>query len=169
MLPAALMLALTMTPMNPGFHQTLLCNHGRVTIDVADAHPAAVPHGVLVTTTVSVGTRPARTQAIREADAAGNIYARGYVVDSGFKGFPKQLLLPAVPPQPGQVSSYSSISGDTIEKRYEGRSGAGYVFSDYYGGRKLNSVTYVPSIGVTEARFNALLPDGSDLVCRPSA
>jgi hypothetical protein len=167
MLPAALMLALVMTPMNPGFHQTLLCNHGRVTIDVADAHPNTVPHGVLVTTTVSVGAKPLRTQAVREADAAGNIYARGYIVNGGFKSVPKQLLLPASPPQPGEMSSYSNVSGDTIEKRFEGRSGAGYIFSDYYAGRKLNSVTYVPSIGVKEIRFYALLPDGSDLVCRP--
>jgi hypothetical protein len=164
---AAFVLAVAMTPMQPGFHQTLLCNHGRVTIDVGDAHPSTLPHAVLVTTTVSLGAKPARTQAVREADAAGNIYAHGYIVGGGFKSFPKQLLLPASPPQPGQVSSYSNVSGDSIEKRFEGRHGAGYVFSDYFGGHKLNSVTYEPSVGVVEARFNALLPDGGDLVCRP--
>jgi len=159
--------AAQMTPMVPGFHQHLQCDRGYVAVDVAGAGIAAEPHAVVVTTTLALGTVATKTRALRVADAQGNIYALGYVGAGGEpKRFRKRLLLPASPPVAGERSEYFNVRGTLIEKRFEGMKSGGYVFSDYLSGHKRNSVTYVPAIGITGARFFGMPPDGSDLVCR---
>jgi len=163
-----------LTPMGPGFHQYLKCNGGYVTLDVA-ADSRIEPHSALITTTIAVGPQLTKTSTLRIVDGQGNIYSLGYVLDGAVKRFPKRLLLPAAPPRTGERSSYFNISGAQIEKRFEGtrrttdeqrRPMTGYAFSDYLNGQKLNTVVYVPSVGLTEARFFALSGGGSDLVCQ---
>jgi hypothetical protein len=159
--------AAQMTPMVPGFHQHLRCDRGYVAVDVAAAGIATEPRAVVVTTTLSLGRVATKTRALRVADAQGNIYALGYIgADGEPKRFPKLLLLPASPPVAGERTGYLNVRGTLIEKRFEGMKSGGYVFSDYLSGRKLNSVTYVPAVGITGARFFGMPPDGSDLVCR---
>jgi hypothetical protein len=155
-----------LTPMAPGFHQHLPCNRGYVAIDVAAAAAGVEPGAVVVTTTISLGSVATKTRALRVADRRGNIYALGYVAGGAPKRFPKRLLLPASPPAAGERSGYFSVRGVVIEKRFDGVNSGGYVFSDYLSGHKLNSVTYVPSVGIVAARFFGMPPDGSDLVCR---
>jgi hypothetical protein len=79
-------------------------------------------------------------------------------------------LLPAVPPKPGQHMTYFNISGTVIEKHFEGtrpmHDATGYVFSDYLSGQRLNTIVYVPAIGVAEARFFNLTAPGKDMICR---
>lgn len=164
-----------MTPMNPGFHQLLHCNTGYVTVDVASADPKIAPNAMLVTTAVAIGPSLTQTQALRAADDQGNIYAFGYVLAPGeVKRFPKRLLLPGGPPAAGERSTYFSITGVTIEKRFEGTQATtdaqghpatGYAFSDYLNEQKLNSVVYVPAVGVTELQLYNVLPNKGDLVC----
>jgi hypothetical protein len=159
--------AALLTPMAPGFHQHLQCDRGYVSVDVAAAGVSAEPGSVVVTTTLSLGTLATKTRALRVADARGNIYALGYVgADGAPKRFPKRLLLPATPLAAGERSGYFNVRGTLIEKRFEGMKSGGYEFSDYLSGRRLNSVTYVPGIGLTTARFFGMPPDGSDLACR---
>ncbi len=165
-----------LTPMNAGFHQLLHCNtQGYVTVDVAPGDPKIAPNAMLVTTAVAIGPSMTKTQAYRAADAAGNIYAYGYLLQPGvIKRFPKALLLPAVPPAAGQRSTYHGISGAQIEKRFEGMRATtdahgakadGFAFSDYFNGRKLNTVIYLPGIGVAELTFFGVLPNNADLSC----
>jgi len=163
-----------LTPMGPGFHQYLKCNGGYVTLDVAP-DSRVEPHAALITTTIAVGPQLVKTKTLRVVDGQGNIYSLGYDLDGAIKRFPKRLLLPAAPPAAGERSSYFNISGVQIEKRFEGtkqttdeqkRSMTGYVFSDYLNGQKLNTVVYVPSTGLTEARFFALSGGGNDFVCQ---
>jgi hypothetical protein len=165
-----------MTPMNAGFHQQLHCNtQGYVTVDVAPGDPKVAPNAMLVTTAVAVGPQMTKTQAYRGTDAQGNIYAYGYLLQPGVtKRFPKALLLPATPPAAGQRSTYYSISGAQVEKRFEGMKtttdahGAaanGFAFSDYLNGHKLNTVVYLPAIGVAELTFYGVLPNQGDLSC----
>ncbi len=156
------------TPMVPGFHQRVPCDRGYVAVEVATADPRIAAHVSLVTTTIAVGRTPAKTRALRAVDARGNIYAFGYVIGAAVKRFPARLLFPASPPAPGERSSYFTLSGLVIEKRFEGTKAGGYVFSDYLAGRKLNTVTYIPAVGIAAARFFGLLPDGRDLVCAPA-
>lgn len=159
--------AAQLTPMPPGFHQHLQCDRGYVAIDVAGAALAGEPRAVVVTTTLSLGKVATKTRALRVADGRGNIYALGYVgTDGAPKRFPKRLLLPATPVAAGERSGYFNVRGTLIEKRFEGVEAGGYVFSDYVSGHRLNSVTYVPGIGLTGARFFGMPPDGSDLACR---
>jgi hypothetical protein len=158
--------AAQLTPMAPGFHQHLQCDRGYVAIDVSAASLAAEPQAVVVTTSISLGPVATKTRALRVADGQGNIYALGYVgADGAPKRFPKRLLLPASPPVAGERSGYFNVRGTLIEKRFEGVKAGGYLFSDYLSGQKLNSVTYVPAIGIVGVRFFGM-PDGSDLVCR---
>jgi hypothetical protein len=176
--PAGAAATAPMTPMAPGFHQLLKCNGGYVTVDVAVADPHVAPRAVVVTTAVAVGPSLTKTRSLREVDGQGDIYALGYVIAAGVvKRFPRQLLLPASPAA-GERSKYFSQNGIAIEKRFEGmkmtadaqaRPASGYVFSDYLSGRKLNTVVYAPSIGLTEVRFFTMLPNNADLVCRASA
>jgi len=165
-----------LTPMSPGFHQLLKCTpQGYVTIDVATADPKVAPHASLVTTAIASGPSVTRTTAVREADAQGDIYALGYVLQPGVvKRFARRLLLPAAPPAAGERSTYFNLTGIVIDKHFEGtqptRDGAGrpatgYLFSDYLSGRKLNAIVYVPGTGVTEARFFGA-GSGGDVVCR---
>jgi hypothetical protein len=163
-----------LTPMGPGFHQYLKCNGGYVTLDVA-ADSRVEQHAALITTTIAVGPQMTKTRTLRVVDGQGNIYSLGYDIDGAIKRFPKRLLLPAAPPPAGERSSYFNISGAQIEKRFEGtksttdeqqRPMTGYVFSDYLNGQKLNTVVYVPSVGLTEARFFALNGGGNDFVCQ---
>jgi hypothetical protein len=165
-----------MTPMNAGFHQLLHCNtQGYVTVDVAPGDPHIAPNAMLVTTAVAVGPSMTKTQAYRGMDAQGNIYAYGYLLQPGVtKRFAKALLLPASPPAAGERSTYYSISGAQIEKRFNGMQptkdahGAaanGFAFSDYLKGRKLNTVVYLPAIGVSELTFYGVLPNAGDLIC----
>jgi hypothetical protein len=159
--------AAQMMPMVPGFHQRLQCDRGYVAVDVAAAGLPAEPRAVVVTTSISLGNVATKTRSLRVADGRGNIYALGYVGAGGApKRFPKRLLLPAAPLAAGERSAYQNVSGTLIEKRFEGKKSGGYVFSDYLSGQKLNSVTYVPGIGLVGARFFGMPPDGSDLVCR---
>jgi hypothetical protein len=159
--------AAQLTPMTPGFHQHLQCDRGYVAINVSNAGVSAEPRAVVVTTTLSLGKVAIKTRALRVADAQGKIYALGYVGSNGApKRFPKRLLLPATPLAAGERSRYFNVRGTLIEKRFEGMKSGGYVFSDYLSGRRLNRVTYVPGIGLTNARFFGLPPDGSDLACR---
>ncbi|HEV8019836.1 MAG TPA: hypothetical protein VGP41_01160 [Candidatus Lustribacter sp.] len=164
-----------MTPMTPGFHQQLKCNGGYVTVDVSEADPHMASHAALVTTAIAAGPALSRTKAVRDLDHRGDIFAIGYVVDGFLKRFPRRLLLPAVPPKAGEYSTYFNISGTVIEKHYEGTrpmhdaQGApatGYVFSDYLTKQRLNTIVYVPAIGVAEARFFNLTGPGKDLICR---
>lgn len=166
--------AASMTPMNVGFHQQLKCNGGYVTVDVAAADPHLAQQALLVTTAIAVGPQLSRTKAIREVDHRGDIFAVGYLVDGALKRFPRRLLLPAVPPQAGQHMTYFNITGTVIEKHYEGtkpahdaqgRPATGYAFSDYLSGRRLNTIVYVPALGVAEGRFYNLKGAGSDLIC----
>lgn len=158
--------AAQMTPMDPGFHQHLPCNRGYVTIDVSAARLRDEPRAVMVTTTIALGGVATKTRALRVADLRGNIYALGYVGAGGVpKRFQKRLLLPASPLSAGGDSNYLNVRGMLIQKRFEGMKAGGYVFSDYLTGRKLNSVTYVPAIGIAAARFFGMPPDGSDLIC----
>jgi hypothetical protein len=167
LLAVALLGAAPMTPMTPGFHQRLQCNAGYVTVAVAAAEPMAGPHVAAVPTTVAIGAKTTVTTALRTLDPAGNIYALGYVLAPHvLKLFPKRLLLPASPPAAGAHGSYFSVAGVVIEKRFAGTVPGGYVFSDYLAGRKLNSVTYAPGVGITRARFMGLLPGGNDFICR---
>jgi hypothetical protein len=155
-----------LTPLEPGFHQTLQCDHGTMSVDVAAGTPA-MGRAVRVTTALTFAGSTVKTTALREVDGAGNIYALGYVLAQGvIKRFPRRLLLPANPPKPGEVNSYFNVTGVTIQKRYEGRHAGGYVFSDFIGNHKLNAATYVPSVGITEARFFGLLANNGDLICR---
>jgi len=164
-----------LTPLTSGFHQLLKCNGGYVTIDVAPADPSIAPHASLVTTAIAVGPALTRTKAARIVDGQGNIYALGYEIAPGaFKRFPQRLLLPAAPPQAGERSTYFNIGGVAIEKHFDGpaatrdaraRPAAGFAFSDYLSGHKLNTVVYVPAIGITEARFFGVA-GGHDLICR---
>jgi len=165
-----------LTPMNAGFHQQLHCNtQGYVTVDVAPGDPKIAAGAMLVTTAVAIGPSITKTQAYRGADAQGNIYAYGYLLQPGVtKRFPKALLLPAIPPAAGQRSTYHSISGAQIEKRFEGMKATsdahgakanGFAFSDYLNGRKLNTVVYLPAIGVADLTFYGVLPNNSDLNC----
>ena len=166
-----------MTPMDPGINQRLQCNHGNIAIGVTAADPRVAPHAVVVTTIITVGAVATKTSSVRTVDGQGNIYALGYVTGGAVTRFPKRLLLPASPPAAGERSGYFNVSGISIEKRFEGtktlgaqaRPASGYVFSDYLSGRKLNAVTYVPFVGIADARFFGLLPDGSDLICRVRA
>jgi hypothetical protein len=159
--------AAQLTPMAPGFHQHLQCDRGYVAIDVAGADLSAEPGAVVVTTSLSLGKVAIKTRALRVADGLGNIYALGYVgADGAPKRFPKRLLLPATPLAAGERSRYFNVRGTLIDKRFEGRRAGGYVFSDYLAGHRLNRVTYVPGIGLTNARFFGLPPDGGDLACR---
>jgi hypothetical protein len=171
---AAFAAATPLTPMSPGFHQLLKCTpQGYVTIDVA-ADPKNAPD-MDVTTVIAVGAALTKTIALREADGQGNIYALGYILQPGVeKRFARRLLLPAVPPAPGQHSTYFNITGIVIGKHFEGtrpardaagRPATGYVFSDYLSGRKLNEIVYVPGTGVTGIRLIASA-GGSDVVCR---
>jgi hypothetical protein len=162
-------------PMSPGFAERLQCGRGSVAVDVTRADPRIAPRAVVVTTTIAIGSVATKTRSVRTVDGQGNIYSLGYVAGDALKAFPKRLLLPASPPAAGARSSYYNVSGIVIAKRFEGAKAAldahgrpltGYVFSDYLSGRKLNAVTYVPSIGIAEARFFGMLPDGSDLTCR---
>jgi hypothetical protein len=162
--------------MSPGFHQLLKCTpQGYVSIDVAPADPKIAPHASIVTTSIAVGPSMNKTVAVREADGQGNIYALGYVLQPGVvKRFARRLLLPAAPPAAGERSTYFNISGIVIDKRFEGtqsthdgagRPATGYAFSDYFSGRKVNAIVYVPGTGVTEASFFGAA--GSDaVVCR---
>jgi hypothetical protein len=165
-----------MTPMNAGFHQQLHCNtQGYVTVDVAPGDPKVAPDAMLVTTAVAIGPSITKTQAYRGTDAQGNIYAYGYLLQPGVtKRFPKALLLPAVPPAAGERSTYSSIGGAQVEKRFDGMqattdahgvAASGFAFSDYLNGRKLNTVVYLPAIGVAELTFYGVLPSNGDLSC----
>jgi hypothetical protein len=165
-----------LTPMNAGFHQQLRCNtQGYVTVDVAPGDSKIAPDAMLVTTAVAIGPSITKTQAYRGADAQGNIYAYGYLLQPGVtKRFPKALLLPAIPPAAGQRSTYHSISGAQIEKRFEGMKATrdahgakadGFAFSDYLQGHKLNTVVYLPAIGVAELTFYGVLPGNADLIC----
>lgn len=165
-----------MTPMTPGFHQQLKCDGGYVTIDVAAADPHMAPDAALVTTAIAVGPQLSRTKAVRELDHRGDIFGIGYVIDGQLKRFPRRLLLPAAPPKAGEHTTYFNISGTVIEKHFEGTQPArdaqgkpatGYAFSDYLQGHRLNTIVYVPAIGVTEARFYSFKDPGKDLVCRP--
>jgi hypothetical protein len=167
--------AASLTPMQPGFHQLLKCNGGYVTIDVAalNRHDVAPP-AVQVTTSIAVGSILVKTPAIREVEHDGSITSLGYLTDKGFKRFPKRVLLPAVPVKAGERSEYFNITGDVIEKRYDGlaqtrdaggKPVSGYAFSDHIKGHKLNTVVYWPPLGVAEARFYAIA-NGADLVCR---
>jgi hypothetical protein len=165
-----------MTPMNAGFHQQLHCNtQGYVTVDVAPGDPKIAPNAMLVTTAVAIGPQISKTQAYRSADGRGNIYAYGYLLQPGVtKRFPKALLLPASPPAAGQRSTYYSITGAQIEKRFDGMRATtdahgakanGFAFSDYRNGHKLNTVVYLPAIGVAELTFYGVLPNNADLIC----
>jgi len=165
-----------MTPMNPGFHQLLHCNtQAYVTVDVAPGDPKVAPNSMLVTTAVALGPTITKTQAYRGADVRGNIYAYGYLLQPGVtKSFPKRLLLPANPPATGERSTYYSITGAQIEKRFEGTKATtdehgtaanGFAFSDYLNGHKLNTVVYLPAIGVAELTFYGVLPNSADLSC----
>ena len=92
-----------LTPMNPGFHQTLACDGGgSIDIRVATTRLELAPEATLVSTTLSLGGSRVKTDALRSADASGNIYAIGYAFPQFVKRFPKRLLLPASPPPPGQ-------------------------------------------------------------------
>jgi hypothetical protein len=165
-----------MTPMNAGFHQLLHCNtQGYVTVDVAAGDPKIAPGSMLVTTAVAIGPQMTKTQAYRGMDAQGNIYAYGYLLQPGVtKRFAKALLLPANPPSVGERSTYYSITGAQIEKRFEGMKATtdahgaaanGFAFSDYLNGHKLNTVVYLPAIGVAELTFYGVLPNSADLIC----
>jgi len=163
-----------LTPMNAGFHQRLECNGGHVDIAVLPGHPKLAPNTTAVMTTLSLGDAQIKTTALRSVDAAGNIYAYGYAMPGFVKRFHKQLLLPASPPAAGSHTTYFNVSGVKITKRYEGMYGpfgapaptqGGYVFSDYLNGHKLNTVTYIPAVGVTNAAFIGLRPDHTDLIC----
>ncbi len=170
--------AAPMTPLALGFHQLLKCNGGYLTVDVGPVEPhEAAPPAVLVTTAIAVGPALNKTQAVREVEHDGSITSLGYMTDKGFKRFPKRVLLPAAPPKDGQRSEYFNITGDMIEKRYDGtvptrdasgKLATGYAFSDYVKDHKLNTVVYLPPFGITEARFYGLA-NGQDLVCRPGA
>jgi hypothetical protein len=167
--------AVPMTPMTPGFHQHLQCNGGYVLTEVAAADPKMAPSAALITTTIAVGPQLITTKTLRTVDGQGNIYGLGYVIQSGVvKRFPKELLLPANP-APGQHSGYSNITGAIIDKRFEGtratrdaqgRALTGFAFSDFLGGRKLNTVVYVPGFGIADARFYSLQSPKGDLICR---
>lgn len=160
----------SMTPMTPGFHQQLKCNGGYVTIDVGAADPHMAKDAAIVTTAIAAGPALTRTKAVRELDHRGEIFAIGYVVEGALKRFPRRLLLPAVPPKAGERTTYFNISGTVIEKHFEGtravRDATGYVFSDYLSGQRLNTIVYVPALGVAEARFYNLKGTGSDLICQ---
>jgi hypothetical protein len=161
-----------LTPMNPGFEQTLRCNGGSVRIAVATQRNSLAPEATVVTTTLKLGDTTAVTRALRTMDAHGNIYAFGYAMPSFVKRFHKTLLLPSSPPRPGSATSYFNVSGFTVRKQFIGTRTAGtngstgYVFADDLRGHKLNTVTYVPSIGIATATFIGLKTDRSDLVCR---
>ena len=160
-----------LTPMRPGFVQTLHCNGGSVRIAVATQRSPLAPEATVVTTTLKLGDTTAVTRALRTMDARGNIYALGYAMPSFVKRFHKTLLLPASPPRPGSVTSYFNLSGLSVRKRFigtkaAGTSATGYVFADDLRGHNLNTVTYVPSIGIATATFTGLKADRSDLVCR---
>jgi hypothetical protein len=170
--------AVPMTPLHEGFHQLLKCNGGYLTVDVGpvERHDAAPP-AVMVATAIAVGPALNKTRAIREVEHDGSITSLGYMTDKGFKRFPKRVLLPAAPPKAGEVSQYFNITGDMIEKRYDGpaqgrdgrgKPAPGFAFSDYVKGHKLNTIVYVPDFGISEARFYGLA-NGQDLVCRPEA
>jgi len=165
-----------LTPMNAGFHQQLHCNtQGYVTVDVAPGDPKVASNAMLVTTVVAIGPSIRKTQAYRGADAQGNIYAYGYLLQPGVtKRFPTRLLLPAVPPAAGQRGTYYSVNGTQVEKRFEGMmpttdahgaAANGFAFSDYLDGHKLNTVVYLPAIGVAELTFYGVLPNQADLSC----
>jgi hypothetical protein len=165
-----------MTPMSPGFHQLLHCNtQGYVTVDVAPGDSHIAPNAMLVTTAVAIGPSITKTQAYRGADDRGNIYAYGYLLQPGVtKRFPKRLLLPANPPAAGERSTYYGVTGAPIEKRFDGMTATrdahgaaakGFAFSDYLNGRKLNTVVYLPAIGVAELTFYGVLPNQGDLSC----
>jgi hypothetical protein len=166
-----------MTPMTPGFHQHLQCNGGYVLTEVAAADPKLAPNAELITTTIAAGPQLTKTKTLRTVDGQGNIYDLGYVIQTGVvKRFPKQLLLPANP-APGTHSSYFNITGATIDKRFEGtrstrdaqgRALTGFVFSDFLGNRRVNTVVYVPGFGITETRFYSLQSPSGDLVCKVS-
>ena len=90
------------------------------------------------------------------------------------KRFPKRLLLPAVPPAAGQRSTYYNISGAQIEKRFDGMQATtdahgakakGFAFSDYVGGHRLNTVVYLPALGVADLTYYGVLPNNADLNC----
>jgi hypothetical protein len=161
-----------LTPMSPGFAQTLHCNGGSIRIAVATQRNPLAPEATVVTTTLTLGDTTVVTRALRTMDARGNIYALGYAMRSFVKRFYKTLLLPASPPRPGSVTSYFNVSGLTVRKHFIGTKTAGatgatgYVFADDLRGHNLNTITYVPSIGVATATFSALKADRSDLVCR---
>jgi len=173
---AALLGAAPMTPMTAGFHQQLKCNGGYITVDVANADAHMTPeHAFAVTTAIAVGQDLKRTVAIREVDHTDAIVSIGYVVDGAFKRFPRRVLLPAVPPKPGEHMSYFNITGVVIEKHYDGtrpvsdpqgKPATGYAFSDYYKGQRLNTTVYLPGSGLTDARFYNLKAPGSDLICK---
>ena len=174
LLPGAAGAAGPMTPMHPGFHQLLKCNGGYVTIDVAPANPHVAADAMVVTTAIASGPSLNKTQAVRELDHRGAIFAIGYLTGSAFKRFPRRLLLPADPPRPGERSEYFNISGTVIEKRFdgaaptrdaEGKPASGWAFSDYLSGHKLNTIIYLPPVGITEARFYGL-SGAKDTVCR---
>jgi hypothetical protein len=171
--------AAPMTPMTIGFHQHLACNGGYVLTEVSAPDPKTSTGGAeLVTTTIAVGPQLTTTKTLRSVDGQGNIYGMGYVIQTGVvKRFPKQLLLPAHPAA-GQHTSYSNITGATIEKRFDGTRATkdarghaltGYAFSDFIGSRKVNTAVYVPGFGLTELRFANLQSPSADLVCRVSA
>ncbi len=166
--------AIPMTPLAVGFHQTIKCNGGYLTIDVGpmERHEAAPP-AVLVTTAIAVGPELNRTRAVREVEHDGSITSLGYITDKGFRRYPKRVLLPAAPPKGGEVSQYFNITGDLIEKQYDGpaptrdangQPATGYAFSDHIKGHKLNTVVYLPTLGIAEARFYGI-NGGKDLVC----
>ena len=165
--------ATALAPMEPGFRQTLQCNGGSVLIAVATKRNPLARDATVVTTTLTLGNAKIVTSALRTMDKKGNIYALGYALPKFVKRFPKTLLLPGTPPPAGSVTFYHNISGRKVQKRFEGTTsafGAGvgtrYVFSDFLDGKKLNTVTYKPGVGITNAAFTGLKADQSDLLCR---
>lgn len=109
--------AAALTPMEPGFRQTLHCNGGNIEIALETKRNPLAPRVTVVTTTLSVGGAKIVTNALRTMDAQGNIYALGYALPGFVKTFRKMLLLPASPPAAGSVTSYYNVGEVLAYKR----------------------------------------------------